>query len=158
MRLKSSRIVATVTCISLITGAGVFSQMAGAQPETPFSPQIPKGCTALQEVSTGSTVVRKQFRLGNENADFAVPVGRVYKSYRAELRPENNADYSVKVNLKYSDNSSSTVYDGKISMTRMKPYALTFRSPIVKQPYQINIVVGSARNNAYSIAAQACSK
>ncbi|MGA7952177.1 MAG: hypothetical protein WCA07_01535 [Gloeobacterales cyanobacterium] len=156
MNWKNSRIAATIICIFLITGAGVFSQMAGAQAQPSFSPKIPRGCTALKEVSTGSTVIRKQVRMGDQNVDFAVPPGRRFKSYRAEMRPENDANYSVEINLKYSDNTSAKVYTRNISMTRMKQYKLAFKTPIAKQPYQVNLNVSSKRNNAYSVAVQAC--
>ena len=156
MNLKNSRIATTITCISLITGAGVFSQMASAQAQQTFSPTIPKSCTALEEVSTGQTVIRKEARMGNDNVDFTVPAGRVFRSYRALMRPENNANYSATVNLKYRNGTSSKAFSRNISMVRMKVYKLPFRTPTANKHYQSNLNVGTARNNAYSVAVLAC--
>gem|GEM_PF-622832 len=158
MNLQNSRTAVTVACVSLITGASVFSQRAGAQAQTAFSPNVPKSCTALEEISTGQTVIRKEARMGNENVDFSVPAGRVFKSYRALMRPENNANYTATVNLKYNDGTSSKAFSRKISMVRMKVYKLPFRTPTANQPFQINLNVGTDRNNAYSVAVLGCKK
>ncbi len=70
--------------------------------------------------------------------------------------PQNNANYQVTVNLKYNDNTAAEVYRRSIPMQQYELYSKTFRSPTAKQPYQVNVNVGSDPNNVYSVAVLAC--
>lgn len=121
----------------------------------------PKNCVYLREVSSGQISIEKKVSiraLGNNdwNTDFAVPTGTRYRYFMGHIYPQNNANYQVTVSLKYNDNTSSQVYKKSIPMQRYELYSGTFRPPTAKQPYQVNVNVGSDVNNVYSVAVLAC--
>lgn len=125
------------------------------------TPNIPPNCQMLTEVSTGETHITKQIQnLGitnNFNTDFDIPAGVTFSSYRAMIEVENNAKYDVTLNLKYGDNSVSTVYQKKqMPMMIGEQYSLPFETPIDKQPYQLNFNIAGPNNTTYTISAMAC--
>lgn len=135
--------------------AGLLTAVSHAQTPPPLPP-LQKNCVYLKEVSTGKIEIRKLVRSGNENTDFAVPTGIRFTSYIAQLLPENNADYEANLYFKYNDGSNAKVFSKKIPAQRFRRYTGVFRSPNLRQPFQINFNISSNRNNAYQIAVMAC--
>lgn len=134
-----------------------IAMTAGTQPVQ----AQPAGCVYLKEASTGQTSIQKTVSLralGNNdwNTDFAVPTGVRFRYYMVHVYPQNNATYQVAVNFKYNDNTAAEVYKKSIPMQQYELYSKTFRTPTAKQPYQVNVNVGSDPNNVYSVAVLAC--
>ena len=144
----------TTTALYLATAATMLPQPAQAQ----NFPTPPQGCVYLKEVSSGRSSARKVIQTNNSNAniDFVVPTGSSFSSYIGKLIPENNARYSIELNLKYNDNTTSRALDRTIQARRFYLYQQPFRTPTDKQPFQINARVTGDRNTAYRIAILAC--
>lgn len=121
--------------------------------------ELPKNCQYLKEVATNQTRIRKQIdAIGkkNFNTDFAVPSGVKFASFKGVMVPENDGKYGVTINLKYPDNSVNSAFQKNVEMKRGQTYSLPFQSPTGRQPYQINLNINGANNNAYTIAVMAC--
>ncbi len=121
----------------------------------------PQGCVYFREVTTGKTSIQKTVSIrglgtNNWDTDFAVPVGTTFSYFIARVFPQNNANYQVTINLKYTNDTSSEVFRSSLPMTRMQLWSKIFRTPTVKQPVQINMNVGSDVNNVYSVAVLGC--
>lgn len=130
-----------------------------ANPSPSSLGKLPKNCQYLKEVATGQRVITKTISsilATNFDTDFAVPAGVKFRSFKAMMRPQNEAVYGVTVNLKYPDNSYSTAFRKDVAMTRNKVYSLPFQSSTGNQPYQINLNVNGDNNNVYSIAVIGC--
>ncbi|HIK17378.1 MAG TPA: hypothetical protein IGS53_19085 [Leptolyngbyaceae cyanobacterium M33_DOE_097] len=119
-------------------------------------PATPKNCIYFREVTSGQIQVRKRSQRGNENTDFAVPTGVRFTYYIAQLVPENNATYDAELFFKYNDGSNSRVFNKSIAGRRFVRQSATFRSPSMRQPFQINFRISTARNNAYQISLLGC--
>ncbi|HEY9616848.1 MAG TPA: hypothetical protein V6C64_08410 [Microcoleaceae cyanobacterium] len=118
-------------------------------------------CIYLQEVTTGQTSIQKTVSaqgLGhnNWNTDFMVPVGTVFRYFVGRVYPQNTANYQVAINLKYNNNTYSEVFSNSIPMQRFQLYSKSFWTPTYKQPYQVNMNIGSDINNVYSVAVLGC--
>jgi hypothetical protein len=141
----------------LILGLTSMAVVAGTKEQTT---ELPKNCQYLKEVATNQTHIRKQIdsMIGgkNFNTDFAVPAGVKFTSFRAAMIPENDGKYGVTINLKYPDNSVNSAFQKDVEMKRGQTYSLPFQSPTGRQPYQINLNINGANNNAYTIAVIAC--
>lgn len=126
--------------------------------EQPTQAQNRSSCIVLREITTGQRIVRKRIALNNTNAntDFAVPTGRRFTSYVAEVIPENDSSYNVEVNLKYNDETSARVISRPIDARRFFRYDQAFRSPTGRQPFQINTRITGSRNTAYQVRVLAC--
>jgi hypothetical protein len=73
------------------------------------------------------------------------------------MTPANNGNYQGTINLKYNDNTTSTVFARDKDLVRDKTYHVTFYPPLVnKQPFQVNTVIGGEENNSYTISVTAC--
>lgn len=147
-------LLTTTTILYLATAAMMLPQPAQAQ----SFPAAPRGCVYLREVTTRNTVIRKVIETNNSNAnvDFLVPTGTSFSSYIGRLIPENNERYSIEVNLKYNDNTTSRAVDRTIQARRFYLYNQPFRTPTSQQPFQINSRVTGQRNTAYRVAILAC--
>jgi len=157
MNIKKTVLTSTVISLSLISEIAGFSQIARAQQAPPITfPAPPAGCTAIREISTGETVLRKRIVHGNENTDFAVPTGQAFKYYRVRMIPENNATYNVAINLKYNTGNHATVFSRSVPLNRLQLYKLRVQSPVAQQPSQINLVINGPRHNVYNINILAC--
>ena len=145
--------------LTIATGLSVATAAAMLQPtQAQALPAAPAACVYLREISTGQRAIRQIIALNNSNAntDFAVPTGRSFSSYVAKLLPENNSRYTVEVNLKYNDGSSSRAVSRTIEARRFYLYNQPFRPPTNRQPFQINLRVTGSRNTAYQIFVLAC--
>ncbi len=118
-------------------------------------------CEYFKEVTTDKTEIRKQIqdtlvRRNNWNTDFAIPTGKKYDFFVGKMTPENTASYDISIHLKYPNGTSDTVYSRNVQMERGEGYSLTFQTPTANQPYQVNVRVGGANNNAYNISILGC--
>ena len=143
--------IATGLCAT--AAIGLLPQSAQAQ-----FPAAGPGCQYLREVTTRQTQIRKVIARNNSNAntDFVVPTGVAFTSYLGMMIPENNERYTAEVNLKYADNTSSTVAKRDVQARRFYLYQLPFRTPTNTQPFQVNARITGNGNTAYRIAIQAC--
>lgn len=140
--------------LSIVSAAVIVPQPAQAQ----IFPPPGRGCQYLREVTTRQTQIRKLIATNNSNAntDFVVPPGIAFTRYLGMMVPENNARYTAEANLKYADNTSSTVANRTLQARRFYLYQLPFRTPTAQQPFQVNARITGDRNTAYRIAIQAC--
>jgi len=113
------------------------------------------GTKAKKTVSPISTLVTNN----NWNTDFAVAGGRSFNRYVATIVPENDANYDVKLSLKYSDNSSNEAYrkDG-VPVKVGRPLRLVGVPRSQSEPFQVNVFVGgiSAIGNTYTVSVAGC--
>jgi hypothetical protein len=150
----------TRTCSILSAGVllGLTAMGVLADTNNPTT-KLPKNCQYLKEVATSQTHIRKKIDaiIGkNFNTDFAVPAGVKFTSFKGVMIPENDGKYGVTVNLKYPDNSVNSAFQKNVEMKKGETYSLPFQSPTGRQPYQINLNINGANNNAYTIAVMAC--
>jgi hypothetical protein len=146
-----------------LTLTGVTLTLISMTPLTSLQPAQaqPIGCIYLREVTTGRTSIEKQASIeglgdNNWNTDFAVPAGMRFSYFIGRVYPQNNANYRVTINLKYPNDTASEVFQKEVPMQRFRLFSKNFWSPTARQPYQVNMNVGSAVNNAYSVAVLAC--
>ncbi|WP_068819735.1 hypothetical protein [Phormidesmis priestleyi] len=137
--------------------AGLSMGIAAVMLHQPAQAQT-RSCTSLREVSTHQRSIRKVITLNNTNAntDFAVPTGTRFKSYTAQVTPENNSHYGIEVNLKYNDGSSSKAVSRSVEAKRFYRYDQSFRTLTNRQPYQINTRITGDRNTAYQVSVFGC--
>jgi hypothetical protein len=123
-------------------------------------------CSALNVIGATGTKVTKTVSPistlatnNNWNTDFAVPGGRTYNRFVATIVPENNANYDVKMNLKYSDNSSTGSYSKDNVAVRVgQPLRLSGVPRSQGEPFQVNVFIGgiSAIGNTYTVSVVGC--
>ncbi len=123
-------------------------------------------CTALNVLGAAGTKVKKTVSPistlvtnNNWNTDFAVPGGRSFNRYVATIVPENNANYDLKLNLKYSDNSSSEAYKkDNVAVKVGQPVRMSGVPQSQSEPFQVNVFVGgvSAIGNTYTVSVAGC--
>ncbi len=114
-----------------------------------------EGTRVKKTVSPISTLITNN----NWNTDFAVPGGVPFSRYIATIVPENKANYDLKLNLKYSDNTSTEFYNQNNVAAKVKrPINLTAETGTQTEPYQINVFVGgiSAIGNTYTVSVLGC--
>ncbi len=147
-RLKLAGIVGLLLSFS-------FGSSAHAETCYPLNVIGGSGTAVTKTVSPFSTLVTNN----NWNTDFAVPSSRVFDSYEATIVPENNANYDVELNLKYSDNSSSASYKkDRVEVMVGEPLKLIGSPRAQRGPYQINVFVGglNAIGNTYTVSVVGC--
>jgi hypothetical protein len=123
-------------------------------------------CRDLNVVGGSGTKVTKRvsppgtlFTQNNWNTDFAVPGGIVFSRYVATIMPKNDANFDLKLFLKYSDRTSSEFYNKLGVPVRVgKPITLVGEPRSASEPFQINVFVGgnSAIGNTYTVSVKAC--
>jgi hypothetical protein len=124
-------------------------------------------CTALNVIGGTGTEVKKTVSPlstlvsnNNWNTDFAIPSGSTFNRYVATILPENNANYDVKLILKYSDNSTSGAYrKDNVEVKVGRPLKLVGAPRSQSDPFQVNVFVGgiSAIGNTYTVSVAGCS-
>ncbi len=113
------------------------------------------GTNVKKTVSPFSTLVTNN----NWNTDFAVPSDRSFNRYVATIMPENDANYDLELNLKYSDNSSNRAYKkDNLAVKVGQTLTLVGVPPSQRNPFQINVFVGglNAIGNTYSVSVLGC--
>jgi hypothetical protein len=113
------------------------------------------GISVKKTVSPFSTLVTNN----NWNTDFAVPSDRSYNRYVATIVPENNANYDIELNLKYSDNSSGGAYKkDNVAVKVGQPLRLVGVPRSRRDPFQVNVFIGglNAIGNTYTVSVDGC--
>ena len=123
-------------------------------------------CSALNLIGgTGTEVKKTVSPMGtlvsnnNWNTDFAIPSGSTFNRYVATIVPENNANYDVKMNLKYSDNSTGGAYrKDNVAVKVGQPLRMVGTPRANSDPFQVNVFVGgiSAIGNTYTVSVMGC--
>ncbi|AFY75283.1 hypothetical protein Syn7502_03434 [Synechococcus sp. PCC 7502] len=113
------------------------------------------GVKVRKTVSPISTLVTNN----NWNTDFAVSGGVIFNRYVATVIPENNANYDLKLILKFSDNTTSEFYNkSNVAVKVNKPVTMVGEPRSQTEPYQINVFVGgiNAIGNTYTVSVIGC--
>lgn len=147
--------------------AGLPPALLGCLLTTASLPAIAQpDCQLLSVLGSGDTAVRKSvsppatfFSKNNWNTDFLVPQGEFFSSFIAEIKPENSGEYTVKMFLKYGNDTADKVYDRKaVPLENGEPLLITGNVRSGEQPYQINLLVGGiqASGDPYTATVQGC--
>lgn len=124
-----------------------------------------RNCRPLAVVGGNGTVVEKKITPGgtlftndNWNTDFAVPSGRNFNLYTATITAKDNANYAIKLFLKYSNNTTDKFYDQTTPLKKGKPLVISGEPRARESPYQINVLVGGleAIGTEYSLTVSGC--
>ena len=113
------------------------------------------GISAKKTVSPFSTLVTNN----NWNTDFAVPSEPSFSRFVATIVPENNANYDLELNLKYSNETSDGSYKkGNVGVTFGYPLRLVGLPRPNSEPYQVNVSVGglNAIGKTYTVSVEGC--
>lgn len=122
-------------------------------------------CRPLEVVGGSGTVVEKKITPGgtlltndNWNTDFAVQSGANFNLYIATITPKDNANYAIKLFLKYSNNTLDKFYDQTTPLKKGKPLVITGEPRSRESPYQINVLVGGieAIGTEYALTVSGC--
>lgn len=123
-------------------------------------------CQLLQVVGSGDVQVSKSvsppstiLSKNNWNTDFIVPQGENFSSFIAEIKPEESGEYTIKMFLKYSNNTADKVYDrNAVPLANRQPAIITGNVRTGEQPYQINLLVGGiqASGEPYTAIVRGC--
>jgi hypothetical protein len=94
----------------------------------------------------------------NWNTDFAVDARADYYRYVATLMPEHDGEYSIKMYLKYSNDTYDEFYDQKVTLSAGQPLTISATPRRNEQPYQINIFVGDlvSVGKTYRLTVEGC--
>ncbi|AFY74073.1 hypothetical protein Syn7502_02051 [Synechococcus sp. PCC 7502] len=146
-----------------ITVLGLTGLLLGLSFALPIQAET---CSALKVIGANGTKVQKTVSPistlvtnNNWNTDFAVTGGRSFNRYVATIIPENNANYDVKLNLKYSDNSSTEVDKrDNVAVKVRQPLRLEGIPRSQGEPFQVNVFVGgiNAIGNTYTVSVAGC--
>ena len=162
--MKKNHLIGLALAGSLGTFASIFGAVVPASAVAPTiaqSKQSANSCTPLQEVSTGQTSIRKLididlFNSGNVDTDFAVPSGANFAYYNVTFTPENNATYDVAIYFKYSDGTSSSVFNADKALEANRTYTRNFITPTGEDPFQVNTRISGQNRTAYTIEVSGC--
>jgi hypothetical protein len=98
-----------------------------------------EGASVEKTVSPpGASVVYRN----NWNTDFAVEPTASYRRYVATIRAKDAGEYTIRMNLKYSDNTSDEVYNKTVSLKEGESINISGNSRRNEIPYQVNVYVG----------------
>ena len=79
----------------------------------------------------------------NWNTDWAVPGNKKYNRFIVTVSSEEGTALDLKMNLKYSDQTSDEFYNQKaVPMSNAKPLKIEGKSRSGDKPYQVNLFVG----------------
>ncbi|MBF2020374.1 MAG: hypothetical protein IGR93_09785 [Hydrococcus sp. C42_A2020_068] len=108
-------------------------------------------CKALPVVDGEGTSVQKTVSppagasviyRNNWNTDFAVEPTASYNRYVATIRAKEPGEYTIRMNLKYSDDTSGEVYNQTVSLKKGESISITGNPRRGVIPYQVNLYVG----------------
>lgn len=141
---------------------------------TAVTPAAAQTCTPLAVVAGDGTSVTKRvsppnagtipkvpvgFR-GNWDTDFAVPGGMRFNQYVATIQSESteDANFKVKMFLKYSDGTADRIFDDNVSLTPGESREITGRPRENDGPFQVNLNVGGvdALGQSYTLSVLGC--
>ena len=141
----------------LLGFAGMLTSMASpaiAQSCKPLSVVGGTGPEVTKKVSPPSTFLTKS----DWNTDFAVPSDAGFNSFVATITSENDATYSMKLFLKYSNNTTDNFLNQNVSLKVGKSMSFKATPRPSNQPYQVNVLVGgmSGVGNTYKLSVAGC--
>jgi hypothetical protein len=127
-------------------------------------------CTALAPVGGTGTVVQKtvtppsipslfgKFNNNNWNTDFVADSRAQYQRYLITLNPQDSGEYSIKVYLKYADNTADNFYNEKPKLSKDNDLVITATPRCHQNPYQVNVFVGDGISigKSYQVSVQGC--
>lgn len=147
------------TAIALTLTSFCLNQTAQAETCTPLEPVGGNNTTVNKTVSQPSIPLFGPIGLNNDwNTDFSVNSNVNYKNYKVTLTPRSNGEYSIRMYLKYSDNTADNFYDQKPSLMANKPMTITGSPRSGQQPYQVNVFVGDlvSLGKSYQVTVEGC--
>lgn len=152
MNYSSSAVIGGV--VGVISATVLTSIPAQAQTCAALPAVDAKGTQIQKSVSPPGTGVTRD----NWNTDFAVPKNRSFRRYIARIVPENGGEYRVLMALKYSNDTSSTVFDRTVQLPEQRAYNIQGVARANSTPYQVNVAVGGVRavGNTYTVSAFGC--
>lgn len=95
----------------------------------------------------------------NWNTDWAVPGNTDFNAFKAEIISKNGSSFSVKMYLKYSDQTSDNFFDqDSVNLKPNEPLIIEATPREKDQPYQINLFVGGLNHvgNNYQASVMGC--
>jgi hypothetical protein len=155
------------TSLALLVSLGVTATVletpvkADAVTEMLAQAEAEPTCVDLQEVTTGQTQIRRQIKPGflgpgNIHTDFSVPSTENFEFFEVVFVPENDANYQVDINFRYSDGTEANVFSGSGNAQRGETYSQRLISPTGQAPFLINTSVAGENNIAYSVTVKGC--
>lgn len=134
-------------------------------------PTIAQSCTPFPVVGGEGTEVKKTVSVpgipgpfglqinNNWNTDFAISPLKKYRRYIIKFTAESEGEYTIRVYLKYSDNTADEVYNQKNSLTPGQSLNITGSPRTEEIPYQVNVFVGEVESvgKSYIISVDGCS-
>jgi hypothetical protein len=129
------------------------------------SPAIAQRCSPLSVVGgTGKEVTKRVSPPGtfltknNWNTDFAVPSGARFNRFTMTLSSQNNATYTVKLFLKYSNNTTDNFVNQNVPLKVGQSVSFNATPRPGDNPFQVNVFVGgtSAIGNTYTVSVVGC--
>jgi hypothetical protein len=164
--IKQLGILGCGVAATLAIAPGIATPEAKAEPMPQIlaqeeSAEPVESCSALQEVTTGETEIRKRienrvFTSGNWNTDFLVPSNQDISYFVALVTPENTGPYELTINLAYANSNPLTAVSRSATVDANTTYAIPFQSAIPEQPFRVNARVGGVNGNVYTIAIVGC--
>lgn len=144
----------------------LFGAIASAALSLAATPARAETCTPLPVVDGRGTQVSKTVSPpgtfltdNNWNTDFVVPQGSYYSRYVAEVTPKGAGDFSMKMFLKYRNDTADRVYDrSAVTLDRSETAYLDGTARQGSQPYQVNLLIGGieATGESYSATVLGC--
>ncbi len=155
--LLGTALIITTSSIFLVTN----QRSTVAQSCTPFPVVGGEGNEVQKTVSVPGVPIPRTFGLklnNNWNTDFAISPLRKYKQYVTNFRADSEGDYTIRVYLKYSDNTADEVYNQKLSLTPGKTLTIPGSPRTEEIPYQVNVFVGEPTSvgRTYTISVKGC--
>jgi hypothetical protein len=114
-----------------------------------------EGASVEKTVSPpGASVIYRN----NWNTDFAVEPTVNYNRYVSNVRARDGGEYTIRMNLKYSDNTSEEVYSRTVALKEGETLSIAGTPSRNDIPYQVNVYVGelNAVGNTYRVSTVAC--
>jgi hypothetical protein len=78
--------------------------------------------------------------------------------YLTTFIAQSQGEYTIRVYLKYSDNTNDEVYNQKVMLTPGEELSITGKPQNNKTPYQVNVFVGEPASTglSYKISVKGC--
>jgi hypothetical protein len=81
-----------------------------------------------------------------------------FSRYVANIVPINGGEYTVQMNLKYSDDTADTVFEQVTRLPEGETFTVTGTPRVSDGPYQVNLRVGGIPviGNSYRVSVLGC--
>ena len=122
--------------------------------------QTPKNCTPLSLVGGKGSEIDKtittpsipgpcgiKLASDNWNTDWSISNPQMFRSYLARIVSDEGGNFTIKIYLKYGDNSADPFYErNEVELEPKKPLEVKMINRRQEQPYQVNIFVGGVKS------------